>query len=60
MGLKKEIVGVCDLCSRKERFEEASSMKQAQEVALTKGWYVRRKATVVEFVICDKCREELR
>ena len=60
MGLRREIVGICDLCSRKERFEEASSMKQAQEVALTHGWYVRRKGTVIDFVICAKCREEMR
>ena len=60
MGLYKETVGKCDLCGRKERFEEAGSIKEAQRVALEKGWYIKKKSTVVEFVICDKCRNEVK
>ena len=60
MGLTREVVAVCDLCSRKQRFEEASKINEAQEVALEKGWFVKKKGTAVDFVICDKCREMLK
>ncbi len=60
MGLFKEIVAECDLCNRKERFEGAGTIREAQTVALEKGWYVKKKTTVVDFVICDKCRNEIK
>ena len=60
MGLYKETAGKCDLCGRKERFEGAGSIKQAQTAALEKGWYIKKKNTIVEFVICDKCRDEVK
>ena len=60
MGLFKEIVAQCDLCSRKERFDGAGTIREAQTVALEKGWYVKKKNTMVEFVICDKCRNEVK
>ena len=59
MGIHKEVVATCDLCSKKERFEEASNLNEAQEVALQRNWYVKKKGTGVEFVICDRCRNEI-
>ena len=59
MGLHKEIIARCDLCQRKERFDEASNVREAQEVAHNRGWFIKKKGTAVDFVICSKCRSEL-
>ena len=59
MGLQKEIVAICDLCTKKERFEEASNVNEAQSIAPQKGWFVKKKGTAVEFAICPKCRSAI-
>lgn len=59
MGLQREIVAVCDLCSKRERFEDASNTNEAKSVALEKGWFVKKKGTTIDFVICPKCRSTI-
>ena len=59
MGLYKEIVAKCDICGRSERFDNAKNIAEAEKVGLEKGWFIKRKATSVSFVVCQVCRKEI-
>lgn len=59
MGLYREVVAVCDLCSKKERLDETKTVNEAKNVASQRGWFLKKKGTVVDFVICPKCRSEI-
>lgn len=60
MGVYKEIVAVCDLCAKKERFDEAKNVNEAQGVASQRGWFLKKKGATVDFVICPRCRNEIK
>lgn len=59
MGVYREIVAVCDLCSKKERFDDKKNVNEAVVEAPQRGWFIKKKGTAVDFVICPKCRSEI-
>ena len=59
MGVYREVVAVCDLCSKKERFDDTKSVNDAVAVAPSKGWVIKKKGTAINFVVCPKCRSEI-
>lgn len=59
MGVYREIVAVCDLCSKKENFHDATSINDAVAIAPDRGWVIHKKGTTVGFTVCPKCRKVL-